>query len=159
MKRIFSVFIALCVVFSTTLSLSSCGGSSEGDETTGAVDSDASAVDVDITEATFKGWIKELETSPADYLGKTIRLEGVMFKFESDNGNTYNTVYRDGCCSGDHMYYLEFIPVGKLTAVNDDWVEVVGTFSNYFEGTAEYYTLKDAKVTVKAERGTVQLGL
>ena len=160
MKRIFSVLFALCIVFSATCCLSSCdGGNGAKDETTEAIDADAPAVDIDITETTFKGWIKELESSPADYLGKTIRLEGVMYKFQADNGNTYNTVYRDGCCSGDHMYYLEFVPTDKLTAVNGDWIEVIGTFSNYYEDTSEYYTLKDAKVTVKTVRGTEQLGL
>lgn len=159
MKKILSAVFAICIFLFSTLCLASCGSSGDNDNTTAPADAGASVIDIDIKEATFKGWIKELNTNAEDYMGKTVRLEGVMYKYQADNGNTYNTVYRDGCCADDHMYFLEFIPSGIVTAVNGDWVEVVGTFSSYTEGTDEYITLKDAKVTVKTERGNAQIGL
>ena len=157
MKKALSTLTALCLVIAVVFSFTACGSGS-GIDAAQTTERAENAVDIDITEATFKGWIKELETSPTDYIGKTVRLEGIMYSFEAKNGNTYYTVYRDGCCANDHMYSIEFM-TSKAKPENGAWVELIGTFESYTEGPDTYYHLINSQITEKSERGEAALGV
>ncbi len=159
MKRYLSLILSLCFVLASVLCLSSCEGEAAPDGAVTEAAPDAQAVDIDMTDATFKGWISEFNSNPGEYIGKRIHLEGVMFTLNAnDTKKTYYMVYRDGCCADDHMYSMEFVTNGEVPK-DGEWIDVTGTFSSYMEGTKSYTTLMDATVTVKPEKGQVALGL
>ena len=86
---------------------------------------------------------------PEDYLGKTIRMDGV-FSYYSDprTERTYYTcIIQDAtaCCAqgiefewaGDHVYPDDFPEI-------DAEIEVTGTFTSYEEDGMEFYTVAEA---------------
>ena len=117
-------------------------------------------IDVDITERLYVSWINEVYTSTDDYLGKTVRLEG-MFLSEEIGENTYRYVYRTGpgCCGNDgSMCGFEFTSADGEYPEENAWIEVVGTLDRYEENGNYYLTLSDSRVTVKTERGLEVVG-
>jgi putative membrane protein len=111
---------------------------------------------IDITEKMYVTYINEIYTNTEDYIGKTIKIEGMFAaQFIEETGNTYYYVYRTGpgCCGNDgSMCGFEFTYGGPMPAEND-WIEVVGKLRTYTEGEYTYLTLDAETVTVKSERG------
>jgi uncharacterized membrane protein YcgQ (UPF0703/DUF1980 family) len=142
-KRILSVLLIL------TLSL---GGAAAWAETADV------QIDVDVREKMFLTQMTELYINIADYLGKTIALEG-MFDMYTDQttGTVYHSVYRKspGCCGNDGYTGLEVVwddPAAAFPALND-WVRAVGVLEQYEEDGAPYLRLRLISLEVKAERG------
>ena len=113
-----------------------------------------SDVDLDLTKMSSTMVYAEVLTimlAPEDYLGKTIRMDGV-FSYYSDprtERNYYSCIIQDAtaCCAqgiefvwaGDHVYPDDYPSV-------DTEIEVTGTFTAYEEDGMEFYTVADAKL-------------
>jgi putative membrane protein len=111
---------------------------------------------IDITEKFFVTFINDIYTNTPEYLGKTIKIEG-MFKGEyfEPTKKTYYYVYRTGpgCCGNDgSMCGFEFT-YDEDMPVDNDWIEVVGTLRTYEEEGYTYLTLDADRVTVLDTRG------
>lgn len=117
---------------------------------------DLSEIDVDITEKMYVTFINEIYVNTEDYIGKTIRIEGMYTAYtDENNGNTYYYVYRTGpgCCGNDgSMCGFEFTWNGSMPKDND-WIQVVGSLRTYDEDGFTYLTLDAKSVTVMDERG------
>lgn len=115
-----------------------------------------SDIDVDITEKMYVAYINEVYVNTDDYIGKTVRIQGMFQPYTDENtGQTYYYVYRTGpgCCGNDgSMCGFEFTWGGDMPNDND-WIEVVGSLRTYEEDGWSYLTLDAKSVTVMEERG------
>lgn len=165
MKRIIPIFLIL------VLGLAGCGNDTlsekapndktaveeaTSDHTELAGDKQ-SGIDVDITEKMYVTYINEIYLNTEDYLGKTIRLQGMYKPYIDENtGLTYYYVYRTGpgCCGNDgDMCGFEFTWDGDMPK-DDDWIEVVGSLRSYEDDDGWVYLTLDSKsVTIMEERG------
>ncbi len=112
---------------------------------------------VEITEKLFIAQTNDIYVNTDDYLGKTIKYEGIFQAYYYDvTDTTYYSVirYGPGCCGYDANAGFEVIWDGKGNyAEQDDWVEAVGTLETYEEGGAEYLRLKLSSLKVLSTRG------
>ena len=117
---------------------------------------DAPDIDIDITEKMYVAYINEIYINTDDYIGKSIRIEGMFQAYTDENtGITYYYVYRTGpgCCGNDGaMCGFEFTWDGEMPKDND-WIEVVGNLRTYEEDGCTYLTLDAESVTVMETRG------
>ncbi|MGI6746227.1 MAG: hypothetical protein ACOX45_08870 [Acutalibacteraceae bacterium] len=115
---------------------------------------------INITEKLYVSWINEIYTSTDQYLGRTIKIEGMFAKEVSTPKNIL-------------LCFTGWVPVAAETtglcvvlslpqAVNirreNDWIEVVGTLEVYEENGNKFLTLSNSKITVKQERGLEVVG-
>ncbi len=125
-------------------------------DTTSDTTDDTAGIDVDITEKLYVTYINEIYTNTEDYIGKTIRIQGMFSEeYYAPTESTYYYVYRTGpgCCGNDgSMCGFEFSYDGDYPAEND-WIEVVGTLQTYEEGGCSYLALDATSVTVMDTRG------
>jgi uncharacterized membrane protein YcgQ (UPF0703/DUF1980 family) len=102
-----------------------------------------------------------------DYLGKTIKLQG-LFKSEQYPGNAtpycFVLRYGPGCCGSDGNAGFEVAWEPKVSRdtgntlkprypAPDDWVEAAGVLSTYEEDGFPYFYLALTSLTVLDERG------
>jgi hypothetical protein len=112
---------------------------------------------VEIKEKMFIAQTNDVYLNPEDYLGKTIRLEG-LFKQEQGIETDYCFVirYGPGCCGYDSNAGFEVAwdnpPNAPYPSV-DDWVEAVGVLKSYEEDGYPYLYLALSSLTVKTQRG------
>ncbi len=115
-------------------------------------------VDLEVREKMFLTQIMELNINAADYLGKTVALEGMFMTVETgEGGPVYRLVYRQspGCCGNDGITGLEVVwddPAAQYPAEND-WVRAVGKLEQYMEEGTPYLQLRLLSLTVLPERG------
>ena len=113
---------------------------------------------VEITEKLFIAQTNDIYVNTDDYLGKTIKYEGIFQAYYYDvTDTTYYSVirYGPGCCGYDANAGFEVIWDGDGDyPEQDDWVEAVGTLETYEEGGAEYLCLKLSSLKVLPTRGT-----
>lgn len=110
---------------------------------------------VEITEKLFIAQSNDIYVNTDDYLGKTIKYEGIFQSYYYDvTDTTYYSVirYGPGCCGYDANAGFEVVWDGDYPE-QDDWVEVVGTLETYEEGGAEYLRLKLSSLKVLPTRG------
>jgi uncharacterized membrane protein YcgQ (UPF0703/DUF1980 family) len=107
----------------------------------------------------FIAQTNDIYLNAEDYLGKTIRLEG-LFKTDSydDLSKTYCFVmrYGPGCCGNDGSAGFEVAwPDGQKRPYpsEDDWVRAEGTLRYYDEDGYPYLYLALASLTVEQNRG------
>jgi hypothetical protein len=118
---------------------------------------DSSAVDsgepLEIREKMFIAQTNEVYLNPEDYMGRTIKLEG-LFKKQEYAGGAYCFVirYGPGCCGNDGSAGFE-VAWDRPYPQEDDWVEVVGVLDSYDEDGYPYIYLALSSLMVKAERG------
>ncbi|MDR2048467.1 MAG: metal ABC transporter permease [Treponema sp.] len=114
---------------------------------------------VEIKEKMFIAQTNDIYLNAEDYIGKTIRLEG-LFKTDSydDLSKTYCFVmrYGPGCCGNDGSAGFEVAwpdeqkrPYPK----EDSWVRAEGTLRYYEEDSYPYLYLALASLTVEQNRG------
>lgn len=111
---------------------------------------------IELTEKMYVTYINEIYTNFDDYIGRTIKLQG-MFSSEyyEPTQTTYDYVYRvgPGCCGNDgSMCGFEFTWNGEMPEEND-WIEVTGVLDKYDLDGQTYLTLKAQSVTEMSERG------
>ena len=150
--------LACCLALALALFAFAGCGKAESSSSTGpsqpAPSTQSATVDIDITEKFYVAYINELYTNTDDYLGKTVRLEG-MYTAETFDGITYNYVYRvgPGCCGNDgDMCGFEFVMNG-YSPKEGDWVRVTGTLTRVKEGGINFLYLANSKVEVLETRG------
>jgi uncharacterized membrane protein YcgQ (UPF0703/DUF1980 family) len=116
---------------------------------------------IEIREKMFIAQTNEIYLNSDDYMGKTIKLEG-LFKSEQyrENEPPYYFVlrYGPGCCGNDGNAGFEVTwnkrAVTDKTYPNvDDWVEAVGVLQSYEEDGFPYLYLALSKLTVLDKRG------
>jgi zinc transport system permease protein len=112
---------------------------------------------VEIKEKMFIAQTNDVYLNPDEYLGKTIKLEGL---FKSDEypggGQEYHFVlrYGPGCCGNDGSAGFEVAWEAQTAwPENDAWVEAVGVLDSYEEDGYPYLYLSLVSLVEKEERG------
>ncbi|GHU83460.1 hypothetical protein AGMMS50284_7050 [Clostridia bacterium] len=157
MKKILLILLA-CVMFV----LSGCDNNTANNSSAPITDVAAPVSNgkvVEIKEKLFIGQINNIWLNKLDYIGKTIKYEGMFTQYYSDiSGLTYYMVYRKspGCCGADGQAGFEVIwPDGsdKTYPKENDWCEAVGKLESYEDDGQTYLRLRLDSLTVKSERG------
>ena len=158
MKRL-AIALLICML----CLLAGCGGTATaapGGVSPTPAEVNPSADDVvEIRERLFVAQINEIYLNEKDYLGKTIKLEGMFTQYTWQEMNmTYYMVYRNspGCCGADGQAGFEVVwPEGAQQPFpnENDWVEAVGTLSKYEEAGGTYLHVVLTSLTVLPTRG------
>jgi uncharacterized membrane protein YcgQ (UPF0703/DUF1980 family) len=110
---------------------------------------------VEIKEKMFIAQTNEMYYNAADYIGKTIKYEGI-FRIDNapDADKKYYSVirYGPGCCGIDANAGFE-VTWNKEYPNPDDWVEAVGVLEKYEEDGYDYLRLALSSLTVLEARG------
>ncbi|MDR1971362.1 MAG: metal ABC transporter permease [Treponema sp.] len=114
---------------------------------------------VEIKEKVFIAQTNDIYLNAEDYLGKTIKLEG-LFKIERYAGNDtpycFVLRYGPGCCGADSNVGFEVAwdqDSGNSYPQVDDWVEAVGTLDYYEEEGYPYLYIALSSLNVLDQRG------
>ncbi|MDR0524428.1 MAG: metal ABC transporter permease [Spirochaetaceae bacterium] len=116
---------------------------------------------IEIKEKMFLAQTNEIYLNPEEYLGKTLKLEG-LFQTQTDytlKGNPYYFVVRKGpgCCPGLDSSSAGFEVLWENPEQPypnpDDWVEAVGVLSQYEEDGYQYLCLSLSSLNVLEVRG------
>jgi hypothetical protein len=133
---------------------------------------DPGTIDVEIREKMFIAQTNDVYLNPEDYLGKSIKLEGLL-KIDQYAGEDteYCFVLRSGpgCCGNDGSAGFEVawnrpepgagpasikaLPSGPVYPAVDAWVEAVGILDTYEEDGYPYIYLDLLSLSEKEERG------
>ena len=170
MKR----YIAFIAVFTAVLALASCGtadkpkdavtadvpasaAATQAQSDTEAQSVTAEALALDDVEIDMTGMnstmvysqVYDMITSPDDYLGKTVKMNGTFAVYEGDARNYYACIIADAtaCCSqgiefvldGEHKYPSDYPSLGTEITVS-------GVFDTYYEGATRYVQLIHAQI-------------
>ncbi|MCL1958580.1 MAG: hypothetical protein FWF68_03160 [Spirochaetes bacterium] len=112
---------------------------------------------VEIKEKMFIAQTNDVYLNTEDYLGKTIKLEG-LFKQDDAYDKSYFFVirYGPGCCGFDANAGFEVAWINekaKAYPAVDSWVEAVGTLKTYEEDDMQYLYLDLSSLNVLKKRG------
>jgi putative membrane protein len=113
---------------------------------------------IEIKEKMFISQVNDVYLNPEDYLGKTIKLEG-LFKMEQGYDKAYCFVlrYGPGCCGNDGNVGFEVAwdnEKKKSYPGEDAWVEATGELKTYEEdGYTEFLYLDLISLNVLNKRG------
>jgi uncharacterized protein YcfL len=130
-------------------------GSSAGQAEARAPIADRSHIVVEISEKLFIAQTNDIYYNPEEYLGKTVKLEGIFSAYTSpETGAVYYSVlrYGPGCCGNDGYAGFEVLWDGDYPN-NDDWVEAAGVLEEYVENGFAYLRLSLTSLTVLPTRG------
>lgn len=92
----------------------------------GTAEADESNI-VNITDNYFIESTNDIYINLDDYVGKTIKIEGLIYKYDVENGEICYAVVRNtpGCCGNDGIAGLDIRYDGEYPE-EDTWVEVIG---------------------------------
>jgi len=110
---------------------------------------------VEISEKLFIAQTNDIYINPGDYLGKTIKYEGIFKSYywgEADKTYYYVIRYGPGCCGYDGEAGFEVTWDGQRPG-EDDWCEAAGVLEVYEENGLQYLRLSLDSLTVMDERG------
>ncbi|MCL1895212.1 MAG: hypothetical protein FWG03_01550 [Clostridiales bacterium] len=109
---------------------------------------------IEVKEKMFVAQMNDIYYNADDYLGKTIKYEGIFDIYEEDTGVDYYFVirYGPGCCGIDLNAGLE-VAWDKGYPEQNDWVEVVGVLEDYEDNGNNYLRLALSSLTVLDVRG------
>ncbi len=110
---------------------------------------------IEIKEKMFIAQTNDIYFNPVDYLGKTIKYEGIFNVHEVPETDTryYSVIrYGPGCCGVDAYAGFEVI-WDKDYPEQEDWVEAVGVLKEYEENGYQYLRLELTSLTVLSTRG------
>jgi zinc transport system permease protein len=119
---------------------------------------DDATAPIEIKEKMFIAQVNDVYLNPEDYLGKTIKLEGI-FTLDQYEGyeNPYCFVirYGPGCCGNDGNagFEVAWDTQEKSYPEADAWVEATGMLSSYEEDGYPYLYLSLASLNVLDTRG------
>jgi hypothetical protein len=121
---------------------------------------------VEIKEKMFLAQTNDVYLNPEEYLGKTLKLEGLFQTAYYDRGEPYHFVirYGPGCCGNDGNAGFEVIwdenflrnvsEALEMTYPDEnEWVEAVGTLGAYEEDGYPYLCIALSSLRVMDERG------
>jgi zinc transport system permease protein len=113
---------------------------------------------VEIKEKMFLAQTNDVYLNPDDYLGKTIKVEG-LFKKEGNQDRNYCFVirYGPGCCGSDGNAGFEIAWDNKETTAAypavDNWVQAVGELKRYEEDGFPYLYIALSELNILKKRG------
>jgi hypothetical protein len=109
---------------------------------------------IEIREKMFVAQTNEIYYNSPDYLGKTIKYEGIFTVYDDPGVATYRSVirYGPGCCGTDANCGFEVI-WDKPYPNENDWVEAVGTLEEYEEDGYPYLRLRLSSLKTMPTRG------
>jgi len=110
---------------------------------------------VEISEKLFIAQTNDIYINIEDYLGKTIKYEGIFKSYDWEEADTiyyYVIRYGPGCCGYDGEAGFEVTWDGPWPE-EDDWCEAVGVLEAYGENGFQYLRLSLTSLTIKDERG------
>ena len=115
--------------------------------------------EVEIGEKMFMTQINDIFYNLEDYLGQTIKYEGIFDMYEYPDGTPdglqkyYSVIrYGPGCCGNDSKVGFEVV-WDKEYPEQNDWVEVVGVLTKSEEEGYPRVQLEATKLTVLPTRG------
>jgi zinc transport system permease protein len=115
---------------------------------------------IEIKEKMFIAQINDVYLNPEDYMGNTIKLEGLFVSEQYGENDPYCFVirYGPGCCGTDGNAGFEVAwdkqdAASKSYPNKDDWVEAVGILQAYEEDGYPYLYLALSELNVLDERG------
>lgn len=119
---------------------------------------ETAAYDMEIREKLFVAQTNDVYINPDEYIGKSIKLEGMFFSsYYEPSDSLLCTVmrYGPGCCGTDGVVGVEvtFDQDTIQMPEDNDWVEIVGTLEWYEELGFEYLRLNLASMKVLETRG------
>ena len=148
MKKLILIISALVLV----AVLTACGGKTVATGTTETAAKAAQNIDVDLTQMSSTMIYSEVQNmmlKPADYVGKTVRMQGAFSVSEIGENRYFACIIKDAtaCCaqgiefdwSGDHSYPADYPKDGSD-------ITVTGEFTTYNEGQQQYCQLKNAEL-------------
>ncbi len=115
--------------------------------------------DVEIKEKMFIAQSNDIYLNPDEYIGKTIKYEGMFMSsiMEAPDGQPYIYVvrYGPGCCGDDGQagFEVRWAEPGHELPADNDWVEVIGVLEWYEEFGSRYLRLDLKSMTVMETRG------
>jgi uncharacterized membrane protein YcgQ (UPF0703/DUF1980 family) len=114
----------------------------------------------EIKEKMFIAQTNDVYLNPEDYMGRTIKLEGIFKSYAIEEyGAAYCFVvrYGPGCCGNDGNAGFEVAWDGTSETPypeEDAWVEATGVLKSYDEDGYPYLYLSLSSLDVKEYRGT-----
>ncbi len=111
---------------------------------------------VEIREKMFIAQTNDIYINKDDYLGKTIKYEGIFDQSTwRNNGKTYSFVIRfgPGCCPGDNSAAGFEVLWDKAYPKKNDWVEAVGVLEEYDDAGIPSLRLALTSLKVLTKRG------
>ena len=159
-KIIFAVIVCLgCLMFaacdkSTEAATTAGGDSPVGDNSISSADNSAGdGVDLDLTRfsSTMKfAEINNIYLKPDEYLGKTIKLDGVYFRsYYVETGQYYHYVVvvdTLACCSTGMEFSVADRDSDEMFKEEETPITITGVFSSYEEeGDVYYYLLVESE--------------
>jgi hypothetical protein len=115
---------------------------------------------VEIKEKLFIAQTNDVYLNPEDYMGKTIKYEGIFKTLQYagiDTPYCFVLRYGPGCCGNDGSAGFEVAWDGAgaegVYPDEDAWVEAMGVLKTYEEDGYPYLYLALSSLTVKEERG------
>ncbi len=109
---------------------------------------------IEITDNYFIEQTNDVYINMKDYLGKTIKMQGLIYTYDDGRGNNYYAVVRNtpGCCGNDGLAGIDIKYDGEYPEV-DTWVEVEGVVESYKVYNSDTPVLK-IKSIKETEKGT-----
>lgn len=109
---------------------------------------------VEITDNFFIEQTNDLYLNLNDYIGKTIKIEGLIYSYEDSNGDICYAVVRNtpGCCGNDGLAGLD-IRYDEDYPAEDTWVEVIGVVGTDTMYGSEIPAIQVSSMKIK-EKGT-----
>jgi uncharacterized membrane protein YcgQ (UPF0703/DUF1980 family) len=145
------IIIAAIIIVVTALFLSNCSGTRKYEVSGDNI--------LEIKEKMFISQVNDIYLNTEDYLGKTIKLQGLFKEEQPYEGDPYCFVlrYGPGCCGYDGNVGFEIKwdksraqPYPKV----DSWIETTGILKQYEEdGYAQYLYLDLISLNVLNKRG------
>jgi uncharacterized membrane protein YcgQ (UPF0703/DUF1980 family) len=115
---------------------------------------------VEIREKMFATQVSDVYINARDYLGKTIKLEGIFLAAQYSETDTFYSVMRygpGGCCGIDGYFGFEIQwPKGSTKAFPNPnaWVKAAGQLKSYQVDYNEYLYIELSSLTELSKRGT-----
>ena len=105
---------------------------------------------LEITDNYFIEQTNDIYINTADYIGKTVKFEGLVYSYKDTDGNTYYAVVRNtpGCCGNDGLAGIDIRYDKEYPEVNT-WVEVEGVIE---EETVDKTKIPAVKVSSMKEK-------
>jgi zinc transport system permease protein len=114
---------------------------------------------IEIKENFFVTQTNEIYANAPDYLGRTLKYEGIFSMYEDpDSGKKYYAVirYGPGCCGTDLNAGFEVVWDKEYPQAND-WVEVAGKLEEYDDNGIRALQLRLTSLKVLSVRGQEQV--
>lgn len=111
---------------------------------------------VEISEKLFISQINDIYLNTSDYLGSTIKYEGILdaYYWEATDTTYYQVIrYGPGCCGNDGVAGFEVVWDGEYPEA-DEWVEVVGVLEKYEEDGYQNVRIRISSLNVMDKRGS-----